>query len=346
MLALPRLLWLVAWPLEILAAWLLTELAPVRVVAALAVHVVAAAVFGLSLVTFRDGKRNWAWSIVGATLSLLLFPVFGMLSMTVAFTLGQTVRQRSDETAEMLQEITDTDDRPRDAVARAQEMEVALLDELEIEPVVDVLREDDPELKRAAIEVITKQRGSGTVRLLIGLLHDPSNEARFFASIGLSRLEDEISQAILAAQRALAESPDAAAVREHLAQLYLDYATSGFLEGVTRDYYLEMARESFDEALPLSEDPDEVVRHLALVHMLLGNLAESALLLEDLVRKRPEDIELHLLRMEVIYQFGDFRELTIYAERALAHVPADEAEGRELLAWWAEAGQREALLAG
>ncbi len=113
-------------------------------------------------------------------------PIAGMAATAIAFVLTQSVFRRSTSVAAELGDATSIDDRPRNAVEAAHEMEVALLDELEIEPVVDVLREDDPELKRAAIEAITKQRDASAVRLLIGLLHDPSQEARFFSSIGSS----------------------------------------------------------------------------------------------------------------------------------------------------------------
>jgi hypothetical protein len=87
-----------------------------------------------------------------------------------------------------------------------------------------------------------------------------------------------------------------------------------------------------------------VQRRLARVHLLLGHIVEAAALLDGLVLRHSADPELHLLRMEVIYQFGDLRELMIYASRALAAMPA-EAEGRELAEWWASAGEQGEALA-
>jgi HEAT repeat protein len=264
-----------------------------------------------------------------------------MLASAIAFTLTHTVHYHRPDVASYLQTVADTDERPAGAVGQAHQLEVALLDELEIEPVVDVLREDDPELKRAAIEAITQQRGASTVRLLRSLLHDPSPEARFFSSIALSKLEDEISRSILAAQRAVKDAPDDGPAHEQLAQLYLDYAVSGFLEGVTREYYLDLARQTFEEALAASRAPEEVQRRLAQVHLLSGNIAEAALLLDELTAAQPDNLDIHLLRMDAIYQFRDFRELAVYAQRRLPGVTAESDEA-ELLKWWATAGQTEA----
>lgn len=333
-------LWALALPLEAAGGWLfLTSAAPGNALGAV-LHVVASGLFGLALLTQQAGRWNWAWPLLGGTVALLAFPLVGMLAIAVAFVLARLPLARPEPgSVEQLHAATALEARPTDAVAQAQELEVKLLDELEIEPVVEVLRENDPELKRAAIEAITRQGGPQAVRLLIGLLHDPSPESRFFASIGLSRLEDEISRAILAMQRTVAEQPTAAA-HEQLGQLYLDYAVSGFLEGVTRDYYLNLARQSFEAALAGGAAPDRLWQRLARVHLLLGNIAEAAALLDELAARGAQEVALHLLRMEVIYQFGDLRELTIYAQRARGRLGSN-AEGHELVEWWATAGPRE-----
>ena len=337
-----QLLWLVAFPLEAGAAWLLfLEPTGRWAVAVLPLHVLATAVFAGSLYNTTGRQPRWAWPALGGTVALLGFPLVGMLASAIAFTLAYTVHYQRLDVAAYLENVADTDEHPAGAVGRAHQLEVALLDELEIEPVVDVLREDDPELKRAAIEAITQQRGAATVRLLRSLLHDESPEARFFSSIALSKLEDEIHRAILAAQRTVKEAPDDGVAHEQLARLYLDYAASGFLEGVTREYYLDLSRQTFEEALPISSAPDGVQRRLAHVHLLLGNIAEAALLLEDLAAERPDDVDIHLLRMDAIYQFHNFRELALYAQRTLPAI-ATESDEAELLEWWAAAGRAEA----
>jgi hypothetical protein len=341
-----RLLWLVALPLECVGAWLLlASLEPARALLGAIVHVLACLIFGASLASRRDGHWHLAWSLLGGVIALVAFPVIGMVAMMVGYLLAYISRHRVPLGAGQLFERTNTDERATDAVGRAREIELQLLDELDIEPVVDVLRENDPELKRAAIETITKQGGPSAVRLLIGLLHDPSPEARFFSSIALSRLEDEISRTILAAQRDVADHPDSPEAQEQLGQLYLDYALSGFLEGVTRDYYLDLAREAFETAVGRSADPDAVLRRLARVTLLQGSIAEAAAILDELGSRHPEDDELCLLRMDSIYRFGDFRELVVYARRAEPAI-APDTESHELVAWWATSGTKEPELGG
>lgn len=335
-----RLLWLVAFPMEATAGWLLVSPDLQRAAVALVLHVAAAAVFGLSLIVRAEGRRIWAWPLVGWTLSLLALPLLGMLAVAAAFALTMGVFRRPGEIYGEIQDAANPERDEGDVVARAREMEISLLDEREIEPVVDVLKEDDPELKRAAIEAITRQRDAGAVHLLRGLLHDPAPEARFFASVALARLEDEIGQSILAAQHALAEDPDGPEARERLAWLYWDYALSGFLEGVTRDYYLGLALRAFEDAMEVSPDPDRLAVPKARVHLLLGNIVEAAVALDDLARKHPTDAKVRAARMEVIYEFGDFRELSVYAQRTLPNFSGDE-ETRDLIEWWADAGREE-----
>ncbi len=333
--ALLRSLWLVAFPMEAVSGWLLLEPSPLRVSLAIALHMVASVVFGFSLVVQTNERPNWSWSLLGWALSLLIFPLLGMAVTAVAFVLTNVVLHRSKQIAAGTEEAVELEgSRGGDVISRAHQVEISLLEEREVEPVVDVLQEDDPEAKRAAIEALTKERGAGTVRLLRRLLHDPSPEARFFASISLSKLEDEIGKLILAAQRDLAASPGLPEVKERLAETYLDYTLSGFLEGATRDYYLELAREAFEDVLEVDPDDHRISLRLARVHLMLGNIAEASAALDELARRRPDDVEVRLARMEVIYQFGDFRELSIYARRVLPAVP-EGAEERELIEWWA-----------
>jgi tetratricopeptide (TPR) repeat protein len=336
-----RLLWLVALPLEAAAGWFLLSPGLWRAAFAFALHAAAAGVFGLSLLVRVEERRVWAWPLLGWTLSLLAFPLLGMLAVAAAFALTRGAFRRSDRIADEIEDVVGSKKPSGDVVARARELEISLLEEREIEPIVDVLKEDDPELKRAAIEAITRQRGAGTVRLLRGLLHDPAPEARFFASVALARLEDEIGQSILSAQQALAADPDQPEARERLAQLYWDYALSGFLEGVTRDYYLDLALQAFDDALEVSPQPDRLALQRARVHLLLGEIVEAAVALDDLARRHPTDADVRVARMEVIYEFGDFRELSVYARRALPDFSGD-GELRDLLEWWAEASRKEA----
>jgi len=328
-----RLLWLISFPAEVGAGWLL--LGPGVWRSALALHAAASGIFGLSLIVQADSRKDWSWPLLGSTLSLLLFPVLGMLGMATAFML--TLRW-SGQAPTKPERTVEVEYQAEDVVARAGEMELSLLEEREVEPVVDVLQEEDPESKRAAIEAIAVKRDTGTVRLLRGLLHDPSPEARFFASISLSKLEDEISKSILSTQREVSANPDLPEARGRLARLYLDYVLSGFLEGVSRDYYLELAREEYDQVLEAHPHHDRLALDLAKVHLLLGNIANASAILEDLALGRPDSVDVHLARMEVIYEFGDFRELSVYARRALPGV-AESADVHELVQSWAETGR-------
>ncbi len=340
-----RLLWLIALPLEGLGAWLILNAASgIDMALGGLAHVLAALLFGLSLVSRVAGRWHVAWALLGGVIALVAFPVIGMVAMLIGFVVGQVSRHRVPLGAGHMFTSTNLDEGATDAIGRAREIEIELLDELDIEPVVDVLRENDPELKRAAIEVITKQGGPGAVRLLIGLLHDPSPDARFFSSIALSRLEDEISRTILAAQREATEKPDSPDAQEQLGQLYLDYALSGFLEGVTREYYLDLAREAFENAAGHSADSDAVLRRLARVTLLQGSIGEAAAILDELGRRHPADDDLRMLRMDSIYRFGDFRELVTYARREEPALTLGS-ESREIAAWWATSGTPEATVA-
>ncbi len=321
------LLWLVSFPLETASGWLLLGGSPGRIAAAVTVHAAASAIFGCSLI----GARGRGWPVVGWVLSLVVFPLAGMLAAAVAYAVAAVSRSRP---LRPRLEKPEEEDRREDPISEARKVEISLLEEREVEPVVDVLREEDPEAKRAAIERLALRRDSEAVRVLRGLLHDPSPEARLFASLTLSRLEDEIGKEILAARRAVEKAPQDPPSRERLADLYLEYALSGLLEGAARDYYLRMACEEYEAALRAGAARRRNGLRLARAHIGLGEIAQAAALLDELGREHPEDPELHLLRMEAIFDFGDLRELRTYARRTLGRLPQGS-EARRLAGWWA-----------
>ncbi|WP_172620767.1 HEAT repeat domain-containing protein [Rubrobacter xylanophilus] len=317
------LLWLVSFPLETAAGWLLLGGSPGRIIASVAVHAAACCVFGCSLLR----ARGRGWPMVGFTLSLVVFPLAGMLAAALAYAAAALPQPRWRPSGE-------PEVREEDPLSRARRVEISLLEEREVEPVVDVLREEDPEAKRAAIERLALRRDSEAIRVLRGLLHDPSPEARLFASLTLSRLEDEIGKEILAARRDAERAPEDPAARERLADLYLEYALSGLLEDAARDYYLRMACEEYEAALRAGAGKGRNGLRLARAHLGLGEIAQAAGLLDELGRERPDDPEVHLLRMETIFDFGDLRELKTYARRVLGRLP-EGSEARELAGWWA-----------
>jgi len=331
-----RLLWLIAIPLEIQVARLLDEPTPTEVPIALGLHVVAATVFAASLLQRTRRGWLWAWPLLGWTLSLLAFPLLGMVATVLAFLLNQTIFRRRSEAAAAELKALAVAEPYSEFEGLLPERRVSLIDDLEVEPVIDVLRADDPELKRAAIDAITKQRGPEAIRVLMGLLHDPSPEARFFASIGLSKLEDEISQAILATQRALAETPGAPEARARLGELYLEYALSGFLDPLTQRYYLGLARDTLEALLQLDTYAVDTALRLARVHILLDDLPAAAELLDAATLQAPENLDASLLRMEVYYRAGELRGLATYASAAAPAV-ASAADDGELVSWWAGA---------
>ena len=138
-----RLLWLFSFPAEAAAGWLILN--PSGLELALALHALAAGVFGLSLLSREEGRdNNLAWALIAWTLSLVIFPILGMLAVAAAFLLSGFRSRGRGGVADGMRDAAEPEQGPVDVVTRAREVEVSLLDEREVEPVVEVLREDDP----------------------------------------------------------------------------------------------------------------------------------------------------------------------------------------------------------
>src|SRR6266536_2867555 len=123
-----QLLWIVAFPLEAASAWLVfAGSTPPGLAAGVGLHVVASGLFGAALLKREAGKWQLAWPLLGTTLALFAFPVMGMAAIAVAYVVGHLLRWR--ETLSLTTQPASEDAPAEDAVARAHEVEVGLLDE-------------------------------------------------------------------------------------------------------------------------------------------------------------------------------------------------------------------------
>lgn len=233
----------------------------------LATHIPAVMVWGLGAqLVGRD-------PIVAGTIALVTFPGVGSAGLTLAGVIWPllTLHNRRTEEAQL---------KPRIDVERTvQEVPpVNQLRELEVQPLVDALRDGDPVLKRGAIDFLGRQPRADAVRLVRKLLTDPDLEVRSEAGVMLSRLENDMTRSIFAASDAVEKDFQDAAAQAQLGRLLREYAESGLAERVLRRHNLVRARKALLQAL--EQDKDSVAAadrwlELARVHVHLGQLREA-----------------------------------------------------------------------
>ena len=208
---------------------------------------------------------------------------------------------------------------------------------MDVQPLVDVLHADDLELKASAIDVMTRLQGRHMVPVLKGLLTAPEVDVRFQASVGLSKLEGEIGDAIADAQARVDREPASAEAAYLLAQLYLDYVVSGLLDDTTAAHYARLGIAEFERCESLDAERDTVLQR-ARCYVAAKDYEGALAALELPARESTAGSEAALLSMEALFSMGLYDRLHAAAASA-ADLSFDDATQRELVRWWAETAE-------
>jgi hypothetical protein len=233
----------------------------------LATHIVAVIVwaFGTMLIG-RD-------PIVTGTIALATFPGIGTAGLTIAGAIWPLLTLHSRRSKDGRLPARIEPERPVPDVPAVNQLR-----ELEVQPLVDALRDGDPVLKRGAVDFLGRQPRADAVRLVRRLLADPDLEVRSEAAVMLSRLETDMTRAIFAASDGIEKAPRDPEMHARLGSLLREYAESGLPERVLRRHHLLQARKALQRALGLDhESPAAADRwlELARVHHDLGQLREA-----------------------------------------------------------------------
>jgi tetratricopeptide (TPR) repeat protein len=318
-----------AFLLELFAAAQALTQTPVfwTLAGSLALHFAACALFVWACVG-RGGSNRTRQILVG-TMAFIGFPLFGMLAVAAGAALTTLVWMRRPAFAGW--KVADVDEIPPELPAQMD-----MLPALQVEPLADLLSGDDQDLKRAAADALVSTRSGSAVDQLKNLLRDPDLETRLSASLRLVALEDEISLETQTARAAIEQSPRDPAAWRSLAQVYIDYASSGLSDAATNRQYLSQAIEAYQTALRLNPRQHRLALALGRAYLAAGELATARRLLEYAAESEAEQVEAEILLMELAYRQGDFATLARRAHSTLHAIRPSHPE-RDLVEWWAAA---------
>ncbi len=313
-----------------------------QVVGSLVLHVLAVGVWalGIHLLSLRaptgvqaDARRGISaktlsgWTISAAILGMFLVPGLGTLGVSFAYLSSYLLRRRSIPHMTL-----------GDTLASMQVPVLNLRTDgqgggSEVMPLVDVLREQGTEMRRAVVRTLGDQGDEESVRVLRRLLTDASPDVRGDAAVILTRLENTFSQDIVKALARVERDPQDALYRQELAHLYVKFAESGLLDQVSSTYYLTKARALYEEATELHPHNMELLVALARVLARLGQPQQAMIALRHVLKQQPTHHAATVLLLETAFaeqQWGVLLSVARDDSRAL------DPDQTELLRWWAQ----------
>lgn len=312
---------------------------PLAAFMALALLAASAAVFVLPGLLAREWFRPRS-TLLGLTAVLTLcLPVLGILGSLLTRLCAKALLHQKNKTKEFRESVEAALGEDSRWITRKRVGQV-LADEIAIEPVIDVLQGDDPDLKRGAVKLLQRIGTPGAVALLRQSLADRFPEVRFYAHSALSDLEDAFTQRIQAINKTLQQAPSAGAYRA-LGQEYRTYADSGLADEIARRQHLESCREALINSLKLEPGHPQTMLLLGQALLGLNQPREAGQMFEKCTRHQSTVSEAQLGLAQIAYQSRDIGQLAAQARSMSASgAPRPEkADPLVLFEFWAAEGK-------
>lgn len=238
------------------------------VVFAFLIHIAASLFFFYFLtLPYVKGRQNIRYFAFLGGLLTFFFPLIGivgfsfiLLFVTKLFKKRGIIEDYQESTSHYIEEkiLFDTE----------MDLDTFLNDELSIEPILDILRGDDENFKRGAVNYLSHIGTPKAIVLLKKCLNDPSPDVQLYAQFALAKLDENHSRRIKEA-KSLVES-GSGEKSEYLRQLgdaYKNYAESGLPEANAKIHYLGIAKQAFIEMLSNALENHEILLTLAQICM-------------------------------------------------------------------------------
>ena len=264
----------------------------------------------------KDIRRLYYFSNLTAWVSFFM-PVIGLLGCILVY-ISMVGFIKSKGLAEDYQEETSHVVEEEVIPDSVKNHEAFLSNELDVEPISDILTSDDPDMKRGAVDYLGRIGTPEAVRILKQCLADESPEVRFMSHTMLGRIDEKHIRRIKDIQENLdkASSEDQPILQEKLGYCYKAYADSELLEISTRDYYLKQSEEAYLANLKLtnSNDPN-ILYTLAQIYSILND-SQNAKIYFDKAKESAYEKESYMLTIramvgqaEWLYKENDFNHL-------------------------------------
>jgi tetratricopeptide (TPR) repeat protein len=287
----------------LLAAWRFhTAEKPLFALIALGLLAASALTFVLPCLMFKQWRARSS-SVYGLTAALTLcLPGAGIIGCLLALLCAQLLMRQKNRIKEFKESLESALGEDSRWIMRKRVGQV-LADEIAIEPVIDVLQGDDPDLKRGAVKLLQRIGTPNAVGLLRQSLSDQFPEVRFYAHSALTELEDAFTKHIQTLNTGMQ---------------YRAYADSGLADEIARGQHLESCRDALSRSLELEPGHAQTMLLLAQALLDLGRLREAWQMFEKCTRFEDTASEALLGLAQMAYQLRDFAKLAEQARRIAA----------------------------
>lgn len=293
---------IISFVLTGLVAGMVFKLLPFSIIFFFLLHTIAAAIMTAAIFILKSEragftKRNNLFFLFSLVFCVTV-PIFGIL--ITAFILIARGLEETKPPPILSDEITVQDAsvffKP---ITRSDKIEI--LERLDIEPFIDILKGGHSDLKRSAVKQLGNMRSQKAVQTLMIALKDKDIEIRLFAAGVLGKIEDEFAFEIKSKLVRYEKEPITNNALE-LVNSYLEYAESGLLDKVTSIYY-------YGEALHILKtlpDSENIAYLKAVSHLMLEDYENARLSINTCISFDTKNPKYNHLLLKILFEEKEF----------------------------------------
>jgi len=299
-------------------------------------HLIGTAVFSLGMyvagVNYRFSSP-WNWAIACFTVGGV-FSVAGLIGMTGIFIFLSRITWKKSDVFDDYKQYLAYDYKPEEKFIDAYKLLETVDEELDVRPIVDILGENDVRLRRGAISIMGGLPKKDAARLLRMSLQDNNVEIRFYAALGLSKIESELNNNILMAKKEVDRDPASSSARLSLANSYAEYYESGILDPVTANYYMDLAINEYYKILDLGAEDINVLNSIGNLEVQKKNYESALLKFRKVCAMDPYNVFSNVGVIQIYYETGRIEQAIELSRNIIDRIPRTMGPMRSIIEYW------------
>lgn len=268
---------------------------------------------GLSTLSFKlydivFPNKHYQLYIYFNSLITFFFPLIGIIGCLLTCILTKFLKKGGivDEHARLDRYIDQRSDRPE----MVTDFTAFVNAETEIEPIIDIINGKDVELKRGAVNLLSRIGSPDAIKLLKNCLSDDNDEVRFYASTAIARLNDQHTFKIKKLKKLSDKTFDIPASLIKYGEACKQYSETGLIEENAGMFYISMAKDSFVKALKLEKENIEL--KIALGHLCIckKEYDEASIYFKETLKAKPDSHDAFLGLCQLYFEMWDLKSLS------------------------------------
>lgn len=272
----------------------------------------------LNLQFTADRKQAWAWTYFGFCLCFFL-PGFGLVGILAIYFWTKRSREITGKHKKLTFNEHLRKERILQLTGETTIHGIKWEEELELQPLVDALRDTDVNMRKGAITALAKKHDPAAIKHLSDALENTMLTIRYFAVEALGKISKEFGDRILAAQKKLEKQPKSYDRTMELADCYFDFATSNVEDVNLSHYYLVQAANQYHHAIKIQPQEARVLIRLGNIYARLGDYGQALSYYEQIYAREENNLEVLLGMADAHLKLGNFKKLRLISQQLLAN---------------------------